>query len=183
LSIAKQLAALLGCKLNVQSTLGQGSTFSIEAPLGVQVETAPAGQRVAASVAPGDARPWILVVEDDPMVADATAMLLSASGFESAEACSGEEAMTLIGAGLRPDVIVSDYRLPGMHGFEVIRRVRQAVGAVVPAILLTGDTAFQSETLPERCDLLHKPIDPDNFIALLHRLALRPRQREAPGVR
>lgn len=177
LSIAKQLSALLGCKLDVRSTLGQGSTFTIEAPLVGQAQAAPAEQRAAASVAPGDARPWILVVEDDPMVADAMMLLLAAFGFEPAEARTGEEAMMLVHAGLRPDVIVSDYRLPGMQGFDVIRRVRQATRKTVPAILLTGDTAFQSETLPEQCDLLHKPIDPDSFIAVLHRLAVRPRGR------
>jgi PAS domain S-box-containing protein len=177
LSIAKQLSNLLGCKLDVRSTLGQGSTFTIEAPLGVHAQAAPAEQRATASVAPGDARPWILLVEDDPMVSDAMMLLLSASGFEPAEARTGEEAMMLVRAGLRPDVIVSDYRLPGMQGFDVIRRVRQATRKNVPAILLTGDTAFQSETLPEQCDLLLKPVDPDNFIAVLHRLAERPRGR------
>lgn len=180
LSIAKQLAGLLDAKLDVRSIVGQGSTFSIEAPLGHEVLTPQAEQRVAASVAPGDARAWILVVEDDPMVSDAMTLLLSASGFQPAEARTGEEAMMLIKAGLRPDVIVSDYRLPGMQGFDVIRSARQAAGRTVPAILLTGDTGFQSEVLPEQCTILHKPIDPDNFVTVLHRLAVRSAWRETP---
>jgi PAS domain S-box-containing protein len=180
LSIAKQLAGLLGCKLDVRSEVGKGSTFAIEAPLGLQAQAAQSEQRGAPSVAPGDARAWILVVEDDPMVADAMTMLLSASGFQPAEARTGEEAMMLIKAGLRPDVIVSDYRLPGMQGFDVIRSARAAAGKVVPAILLTGDTGFQSEVLPEKCTILHKPIDPNSFVATLHRLAVRSEWRETP---
>jgi PAS domain S-box-containing protein len=179
LSIAKQLAGLLECKLDVRSTVGKGSTFSIEAPLGAQTRAPQAEQRGAPSIAPGDARAWILVVEDDPMVSDAMTLLLSASGFQPVEARTGEEAMMLVKAGLRPDVVVSDYRLPGMQGFDVIRSVRQSAGRAMPAILLTGDTGFQHEVLPEQCTILHKPIDPDNFVTVLQRLAVRSAWREA----
>jgi len=72
-----------------------------------------------------------------------------------------------------PDVIVSDYRLPGdTDGIEVITRLRQRFGRDIPAILVTGDTAPDTILRISQADfpLLYKPLRPAKLRALLTHL-------------
>jgi two-component system, sensor histidine kinase len=78
-----------------------------------------------------------------------------------------------VAAGLRPDVIVSDFRLPGSNGSQVIRRLRQMLGAQAPAIILTGDTGFLEVEKQDNCAVLHKPVDSAKLIALVWQIAVK----------
>jgi CheY-like chemotaxis protein len=73
----------------------------------------------------------------------------------------------------RPDLIISDYHLAdGKTGIEAIERIEGALGASIPAILISGDTA--PERLRDARDkgyiLLHKPVDPMRLRAVMHQL-------------
>ena len=106
------------------------------------------------------------MIEDDPLVREAIAGLLRAWGFRVIAAESGDQALTqLVQAGQRPDVIVSDYRLPrGATGVEAIEGLRSAFE--IPALLISGDAASPT---PNRGDyqLLHKPVNAEVFRAAL----------------
>jgi CheY-like chemotaxis protein len=110
-------------------------------------------------------RPTVLVVDDDPTISLSTLMLLEQEGFEGIEAASSDQALALVSGGLRPEVVISDYRLPGRDGIEGIRRLRQALGAEIPAILITGDAAtpVHSPGLPPNCTVLIKPARPETL--------------------
>ena len=74
-------------------------------------------------------------------------------------------------AGLRPDLLVCDFRLPyGMTAIHVIKMMREQWGKDLPVVVLTGDTAIT--TLQEIHDsnaiLLHKPIAPMRLRAMMH---------------
>ena len=99
-------------------------------------------------------------------------MLLEFDGFDARDVGAGDEALALIGKGFQPEAIVSDYRLPGYDGIEVIQSVRKALGSNVPAVLVTGDTAFQSPQQHElpHCTVLHKPVTPERLIAAVEEL-------------
>jgi PAS domain S-box-containing protein len=173
LSMTKYLADILGHRIEVRSVVGRGSTFTIETPLGVM---AAPDQPFSPDkrTAPGPTRrPVALLVDDDPAVLSAMMMVLELDDIESHGAHGGEEALKMVAAGLRPDIIVSDYRLPGYNGIEAIRRLRQAIGATPPALLLTGDTLVKRVDPGELadCTVLHKPFDTERLAQLIKSLA------------
>ncbi len=170
LSIVKHIGRLLEHPLSVSSIPGEGSTFSVEVPLGVQV--APIEAVVPEKVVRGDRDPVVLFVDDDPAIVDATTMLLESANIEVHTALDGDAALAHLAAGVRPDIIVSDYRLPGYNGVEVVRRVRQATVEDLPTVLMTGDTSgheIEKANLPN-CTVLHKPVDTDHLISLIERI-------------
>jgi CheY-like chemotaxis protein len=76
-----------------------------------------------------------------------------------------------------PDLIISDYRLAGKGtGIDAIMRLREKLGANVPAFLISGDTA--PERLRDASEhgfhLLHKPVPPMQLRAMLNQLLRRP---------
>lgn len=77
----------------------------------------------------------ILVVDDDPTVAEVVTGYLERAGFSVDRAADGPEALRLAAAG-RPALVVLDLMLPGMDGLEVCRRLRAA--GPVPVIMLTA---------------------------------------------
>ncbi len=171
LSIARYIADALGQRIEVRSTVGKGSTFAIHIPLG---SAAPARIEPAHIPAATDSRQraTVLIVDDDKAIREATRMLLDFDGFDALDVGAGDEALALIDEGFQPEVIVSDYRLPGHDGVEVIRRVRKALGSDIPAMLVTGDTAFESPHQHglARCTVLHKPVTPEKLIAAVEEL-------------
>ncbi|MFF3325531.1 response regulator transcription factor [Streptomyces sp. NPDC002889] len=79
----------------------------------------------------------ILVVDDDPTVAEVVTGYLERAGFTVDRAADGPQALRLA-AGHRPDLVVLDLMLPGMDGLEVCRRLRAAELGPVPVIMLTA---------------------------------------------
>lgn len=174
LSIVKHIATLLGHRLDVSSVPGEGSRFTIEVPTG---ETPQQSARPPPAAAPPDQKEQslnVLLIEDDPAIADATTMLLESAGKKVHSSADGVAALARIEAGLCPDLIVTDYRLPGYNGIEVIRRIRAASASAIPAIMMTGDTLVQEEiaaTELDNCTVLRKPVDAEQLIALIATLA------------
>lgn len=88
----------------------------------------------------------ILVVDDDPFVAEMLAVILDADGYEVETAENGEDALTKFAAAPDTGLVISDMNMPGMTGLELIGRIR-ASRPGIPAILLTGsdDVALGEE--------------------------------------
>jgi PAS domain S-box-containing protein len=166
LSIARRVATLLDHKIDVQSTIGEGSTFTVSLPEGRLDEAAPLAPD-GTDKAPSASEKKVLLVDDDPGVSDSLALLLRSFGVTVQAAANGSEAIALVNAGMTPDVLISDYRLPDHDGFEVIRRVRASLGSDIFAVLMTGDTALRQDARPANCALLHKPFEIDELIDLI----------------
>jgi CheY-like chemotaxis protein len=84
----------------------------------------------------------VLVVDDEPSVADVCREFLSSEGYQVTVAASGEEALRVIPT-LAPDVILTDITLPGVSGLEVMRHARTAdpgtvVNVVMPELVVRG---------------------------------------------
>ena len=110
----------------------------------------------------------VVVIEDDPLVLDATAGLLRTWGFKVVAASSFGEALgQLADLGRRPDLIVSDYRLSqGATGIDAIEGLRSAFE--IPALLISGDSNCpQCRRGEEGYQLLHKPLHAEAFRAAL----------------
>ena len=174
LSIAKHIADLLDHRLNVQSTPGKGSTFSIEIPLGKPVLKKAVLRKTISNIE-NSTQPVVLLVENDTAVADATIMLLKTADTQVYWATCGDDALTHVMDGVKPDVLVCDYRLPGEKGTEVIQRIRQATAANIPALILTGDTSLKESEITQLggCTMLHKPVDADRLFNLICRFVTK----------
>jgi DNA-binding response OmpR family regulator len=82
-----------------------------------------------------DADPRVLVVDDDPALADVVARYLRREGFAVDYAPDGATGLHLALSTL-PDLVVLDLMMPGMDGFEVCRRLRQVTS--IPVVMLTA---------------------------------------------
>jgi CheY-like chemotaxis protein len=104
----------------------------------------------------------ILTVEDDPIARLVLESILRRQGYDPSSAQSGDEAWTAIQIG-RPDVVISDWFMPGVDGLELCRRVRKLGGAYVYFILVTTASADQrnrEEAVAAGVDeFLTKPVD------------------------
>jgi two-component system OmpR family response regulator len=85
------------------------------------------------------ARPRLLVVEDDPNIVELLSASLRFAGFEVTAAMNGAEAVQSARQS-RPDLVVLDVMLPDLDGFEVIRRLREG-GVRTPVVFLTARDA------------------------------------------
>jgi two-component system, sensor histidine kinase len=168
LAIVERLARLMDHRIKLASTVGRGSTFTIELPYGradCVVETASAAAAPAAAVLPPDRR--VLIVDDDAAVRLTTTALVEQWGQRAQAAASFGTALTLAGKGLPPDLLIVDFDLgAGPSGLDLIRQIRQLrADAGLPAILITGDMAADhaSTTHRQGIVLLRKPVDPDQL--------------------
>lgn len=108
----------------------------------------------------------VVVIDDDPLVLEATGGLLRSWGCRVIAAGSYGEAITrLAEIGGRPDLIVCDYRLShGTTGVDAIESLRNVFE--IPALLISGDeNSSFGETVPEGYCLLHKPVNAEAFRA------------------
>ncbi len=174
LSVAKSLAQLLGHPLDVRSTPGKGSVFTIDVPLGGKTEaraTELAKGTMIEFTGPPGAR--VLVVEDDPTVLSATCLLLRDLGLRVMAAANGAEGLArLRDSGGELHLIIADYRLPEGSGIDVIRRARRILGRSTPAVLVAGDTSPESmrDMEDSGCRVLHKPVLSNELVAQMNRL-------------
>jgi len=120
----------------------------------------------------------ILVVEDEEHLAEGLRFNLEAEGFEVEIRADGEEAVARLTAPERDlDVVVLDLMLPGLSGFEVLRRTR-AAGHFVPVLILTAkdDTEDRVRGLEEGADdYLSKPFRLEELLARVRGLLRRRR--------
>ena len=175
LSIAKHIGLLLGHRLEVTSILGEGTIFSVDVPLGKVINQVAEVSKLDKVTKFQKHSPVVLFIDDDPAIVDATTTLFNICGFQVHSALNGDEAMAHLANGVHPDIVVSDYRLPGYSGIEVIRRIRQASIDELPAILITGDTSSReiAKAKLSKCTQLHKPVDTDHLILLIETLTAK----------
>ena len=110
-----------------------------------------------------DARPLLLIVEDYADTREMYAEFLRAS-FDVLEAANGTEALTLLETRV-PALVITDFTLPGMDGFELIRQMRGNDSTrQVPVICLSGHggRAHEQRAREVGCDrVLEKPCQPE----------------------
>jgi len=131
LSICKRLAENMGGDITVESEYGKGSVFSLTLPLPT-VPADPVERRALDGVS-------ILVVEDDPTMRKVLARYLGAEGAETEWFESGEAALSRLRQGKKIDVLVADYKLPGIDGFALHQAMAESQKlAGIGAVLLTA---------------------------------------------
>lgn len=118
----------------------------------------------------GPPKRHILVVDDEPVVAQTIGFFLKEAGFEVTTATDGHQALNLIGR-KDVDVIVSDLSMPGMSGPDLWQAVRQRRPELAERVIFsTGDSGRQRwSTFLENsgCATIEKPFAPDALIRLI----------------
>jgi two-component system response regulator ResD len=127
----------------------------------------------------------VLVVDDEPTIAEVVARYLDRAGYETRIAGDGLQAIEMAGA-QRPDLVVLDLMLPGLDGLEVMRRLRDADdGRHLAVILLTAKGDESDRVIGLRLgadDYVVKPFSPAELVArvdaVLRRVDTSPEQAE-----
>ncbi len=136
--------------------------LSIDAPAGAPASTS------STSASSSTGRRRVLVTDDEPTTRMLVRRLLERDDFEVIEAASGDDGIARAIAD-RPDVVLMDLNMPGMDGFEAIRRLRrQMVFATLPIIVLTAEEGadVQQRVLALGADdYIVKPFQPADLIA------------------
>ncbi|HEY7411601.1 MAG TPA: response regulator [Vicinamibacteria bacterium] len=122
---------------------------------------------------PGSHAPLVLVVDDSDDNRDLYAQYLMFRGFRVATAASGEESLERA-AQLQPGAVVMDLHMPGMGGWEAVRRLKaEPATRAIPVVVLTADAfpAARTEAEAAGCEgYCHKPCLPQDLFDELERV-------------
>lgn len=172
MSITLNLTNLMGGTINVDSTVGEGSTFTVELPFGIneKADTTP------------ETLPHlkILVVDDDPGTCEHASLLLEKMGMSVTWCTSGNEALKLVAEahdGAAPfDVCLVDWKMPEMDGAQTARKIRDVAGNDLLIIIIS---AYDWSPIEEQArengvnDFIAKPF----FASTLHDVLISTTQR------
>jgi two-component system, sensor histidine kinase len=173
LAIVERLCVLLDHAIEVTSTPGKGSCFSVTVPMAAPAALSKSEQLQQATLDVARGK-LVVVIDHNALVLESMRGLLCNWGCRVVTAANPEAALTEVkrlGRKARPDLIISDYHLGGGYsGITAIAKLREAYGAV-PAIVMTGDTAPERlrEVLESGHHLLHKPVEPITLRAMVNR--------------
>lgn len=115
----------------------------------------------------------VLVVDDDEDIRTVLAEFLSYEGFSVTSAGDGLEALSILGGGARPSVILLDLKMPGMNGvqFREAQRGDPAISGI-PVIVITADGDAEAKAAAVQAQgLVRKPVDLDDLVTQVRRVA------------
>jgi signal transduction histidine kinase/CheY-like chemotaxis protein/purine-cytosine permease-like protein len=172
LTIAKMLTDLMGGEMQVASVPGQGTTFSIRLFLPELRPGANGGAAVRGTpIAYDGARRQLLVVDNEEVDRALLAAWFAPLGLSITQAANGEQAVMLVQQGLRPDAVWMDLAMPGIDGWEAIRRLRaQGLRAPVAIVSANGyDRALDNDVGITPDDFFVKPVQREQLVDWLAR--------------
>jgi signal transduction histidine kinase/ActR/RegA family two-component response regulator len=170
LAIVERIASLLGHSIEVRSTVGKGSVFSITLPADRQIPETDslAGEPLS-----------VLVIEDDPVQLMAIRSVLESWDCRVFSASSGARALAVLASAgqQEPDLVMAELHLRGGHtGLQALEDVRRQMDREVPAILMTGDSGAEriKELAGADVSVLVKPFGPDHLRNAMEAMLARP---------
>ena len=177
LALCKRFCQVMGGRIEVDSELGKGTTFTVVLPADMDpnkttpsavhnlLETGEWNAYERARAKPGDAR-LVLVIDDDAAVHDLLRDLLEKEGFKVASATNGKEGIKLAYQ-LRPAIITLDVYMPDSDGWTVLTTLKADPQlAEIPVIMISISDQRQ-RGYAMGAEYLTKPIDRGQLIALL----------------
>lgn len=188
LALARQLADLIGARLECRSVPGQGSAFILTMPVVAAAEPstppeAPAGH----AAAPCGRAISVLVVDDHPVNRELLKLALAPTGARVVTAEDGAEACDLWTVD-RFDLVVMDLHMPVMDGLSAIRRIRAAEASRgfgrTPVVVFTANATSEKEQASFRAGADHfltKPLAPSELLATFQTI-LEPAGPDPAGV-
>jgi CheY-like chemotaxis protein len=120
-----------------------------------------------------DSKGTVLVIDDEEPVRQVASEILGYLGYSVVTAGSGEDGLKHVREGMRPDVVLLDVIMPGLNGFQTLRKLRE-IEPDLPVLICTGysDRKAAESLVTEGADgFVNKPYDIETLakqIAKLH---------------
>jgi CheY-like chemotaxis protein len=174
LAITHKIVSMMGSEINVQSTLGEGSTFSFAVELHQALDWAAASLVVQQGVIKSyeGVKRKILVIDDRWENRSVLVNLLEPIGFEVIEANNGLEGIeqTLHSS---PDLIITDLAMPAMDGFEFLQKLRSHPQLQNQIVLVSSASVFEIDHHKSLDaggnDFLPKPVQAETLLELIQK--------------
>jgi CheY-like chemotaxis protein len=164
LSVCMGIVETHGGRITLESTPGTGARFEVELP----ISTAPPETETAAKAGPQKLLGQILVVDDEPAIAELVAARLGQKGLLVTTATSGQEALDQVRS-QHFDAVLTDLRMPDMPGHRLIDAIvaqRPELGGRI--IVMTGDALGSALNLEDKqLIVLEKPLDFEALVVAL----------------
>jgi len=175
LALARRLVELHGGSIEANSEgEGKGAEFVVRLPRCDEAPAEPPGPKPAEAGPATSASYRVLVVDDNVDAAKMTQVFLQAEGHRVRCAFDGPSALGLARE-FKPQLVLLDVAMPGMDGYEVLRRLRQQAGATQPVVaVLTGYGSEQTRESMKQLGVDHylvKPVASQTLLALIASLA------------
>jgi signal transduction histidine kinase len=138
LTIVQGLVRLFGGTVEVASTVGEGTTFTVTIPVAPVAASAPPG--VTAPTAAGGSRPCVLIVDDNRLIRESLSAMITHMDFDAYAVCSANHALVWLDAH-RCDVVLLDLHMPDRDGYTFLAdfAARGGPSSGVPVIVVSAD--------------------------------------------
>ncbi len=177
LPISRRFCRMMGGDITVDSTVGEGSTFTIRLPLRAVEAVEPEPPRAVETDL--DIERVVLVVDDDPNAVDLLARTLQDAGVRVVTASGGAEALHLART-LKPAAITLDVVMPGMDGWQVLRELKADPDTQeIPVVMVTMTDDRELGYALGATEFLTKPVQRPQLLQLLERHAAEDGERHA----
>lgn len=170
LAICKRIVELMKGEINVESQLGEGSTFSVSLRFKIadyRVQANKRSNQIGSKELYKSKR--ILIVEDSAVNLQMTKEIIENMGIDTDTAQSGEEAVKRVHNN-KYEVILMDIRMPGMDGYETTRRIREFERGCIPIVALTADAVEGVAQKAKEAGMngyLTKPLEPERLLEVI----------------
>jgi signal transduction histidine kinase/ActR/RegA family two-component response regulator len=183
LTIVQGLVKLFGGTVDVASTVGEGTTFTVTIPVVPVATVEPPG--VAAQAEPGGARPGVLIVDDNRLIRESLSEMVAHMGFDAYALGNADDALAWLDTH-RCDVVLLDLHMPERDGYTFLAdfAARGGPSAGVPVIVVSAyapEVVREGESGPPAFfEALLKPVHYEDLKSALQR-ALAARHKAGDG--
>ncbi len=172
LAIVRETSRILGGKVEVISTLGRGSKFTVTLPEAFDSQGAPEpvqrAERKQISTASGEA-PLVIIIDDDPMIVSLLQGELESEGFRVMSESDGIAGVAAVRQH-RPAPVVLDLHLPRLDGWSALSELKNDPATQhIPVLLISVEEARAKGFSFGACDFLVKPFEPERLIDVVRR--------------
>jgi len=176
LALAARQVRRMGGRIDVDSRVGEGSTFILHLPFDRAADAAADDRPLEAAIVPVEEAsrvPSVLVVDDHPVNREVARIMLEAFGCLVVEVCDGQQAVDAV-AGQPFDLVLMDVRMPNMDGLEATRRIRAVpvTGSAVSIVAMTADAMPEDVSRCLEAGMnahMAKPINQAGLLSMVNR--------------